>query len=238
MLLEFGANLNLLDHDRWTPLHMAAACGNIEMTEFLLEVRHFPIVRLFDCWRYTTSMAQYIYDWSVLFSSTFHLTYHIFWCRIWHYHLDSSPYTHVPSLHAIASIPSLSPSPTHTHTHTHKNNADCTVLDVDGNFAYDNAEREEIRALLLQHMMFNGELSWLTVSCYMNEGVKSNTLTHILTLSQQVHTSSLKILLTMLAYRKCLNVFLPSAYPHPASLITILYQSSFVESWYPRHFSL
>jgi len=31
------------------------------------------------------------------------------------------------------------------------------VLDVDGNFAYDNAEEEEIRALLLKHMMFNGE---------------------------------------------------------------------------------
>jgi len=37
--MEFGANLDLQDHDQWTPLHMAAACGSAEIVKFLLEVR-------------------------------------------------------------------------------------------------------------------------------------------------------------------------------------------------------
>ena len=56
----------------------------------------------------------------------------------------------------------LSPSLPHTKKSL-QNNADCTLLDVDGNFAYDNAEEEEIRALLLKHMMFNGEPSYMYV---------------------------------------------------------------------------
>ena len=38
-------------------------------------------------------------------------------------------------------------------------NADCTLLDVDGNFAYDSSDDTEIKALLLKHMMFKGSQS-------------------------------------------------------------------------------
>ncbi len=37
-LLEHGANINIQDNDLWTPLHVATACGHMEIIQLLLEV--------------------------------------------------------------------------------------------------------------------------------------------------------------------------------------------------------
>ena len=69
-------------------------------------------------------------------------------------------------------LPSLSPflSPSHTSHFSFSSShisisfpfqlqygADCTLLDVDGNFAYDSAESADLKELLLKHMSFKGD---------------------------------------------------------------------------------
>ena len=39
LLLQHGAKVNIQDNDLWTPLHVAAACGTIEIVKLLLEVK-------------------------------------------------------------------------------------------------------------------------------------------------------------------------------------------------------
>jgi protein phosphatase 1 regulatory subunit 12C len=34
-LLAQGANINQVDSEGWTPLHVAATCGNLEITEYV-----------------------------------------------------------------------------------------------------------------------------------------------------------------------------------------------------------
>ncbi len=49
LLLEHGANVNVQDNDLWTPLHVAAACGTIEIVELLLQVNDFSCCFLYVC---------------------------------------------------------------------------------------------------------------------------------------------------------------------------------------------
>ncbi|XP_076358164.1 protein phosphatase 1 regulatory subunit 16A-like [Tachypleus tridentatus] len=37
LLFEFGANVNAKDHELWTPLHAAAACGNLNILKHVIE---------------------------------------------------------------------------------------------------------------------------------------------------------------------------------------------------------
>jgi protein phosphatase 1 regulatory subunit 16A len=37
LLLEFGANVNAVDTEKWTPLHAAATCGHLHLVKFLIE---------------------------------------------------------------------------------------------------------------------------------------------------------------------------------------------------------
>lgn len=36
LLLEFGANVNAEDSEKWTPLHAAATCGHIHLVKNLI----------------------------------------------------------------------------------------------------------------------------------------------------------------------------------------------------------
>lgn len=36
LLVERGANVNVMDQERWTPLHAAAACGNVDTCSYLI----------------------------------------------------------------------------------------------------------------------------------------------------------------------------------------------------------
>lgn len=36
LLLEFGANVNAEDSERWTPLHAAATCGHLHLVQYLI----------------------------------------------------------------------------------------------------------------------------------------------------------------------------------------------------------
>ena len=38
-LLTQGANVNQVDSEGWTPLHVAASCGNLEITEYVEHAR-------------------------------------------------------------------------------------------------------------------------------------------------------------------------------------------------------
>lgn len=44
-LLSQGANVDQVDSEGWTPLHVAASCGNIEIAEYVL---HFCSVEKND----------------------------------------------------------------------------------------------------------------------------------------------------------------------------------------------
>lgn len=35
-LLSHGANVNQVDSEGWTPLHVAASCGNLEIAEYVM----------------------------------------------------------------------------------------------------------------------------------------------------------------------------------------------------------
>lgn len=37
LLLEFGANVNAEDSEKWTPLHAAATCGNLNLVRILIQ---------------------------------------------------------------------------------------------------------------------------------------------------------------------------------------------------------
>lgn len=37
-LLSECANVNQVDNEGWTPLHVAASCGNMEITEYVLYI--------------------------------------------------------------------------------------------------------------------------------------------------------------------------------------------------------
>ena len=36
LLLEFGANVNAEDSEKWTPLHAAATCGHLHLVKYLI----------------------------------------------------------------------------------------------------------------------------------------------------------------------------------------------------------
>lgn len=36
LLLEFGANVNAEDSEKWTPLHAAATCGHLHLVRYLI----------------------------------------------------------------------------------------------------------------------------------------------------------------------------------------------------------
>jgi protein phosphatase 1 regulatory subunit 16A len=36
LLLEFGANVNAEDSEKWTPLHAAATCGHLHLVKHLI----------------------------------------------------------------------------------------------------------------------------------------------------------------------------------------------------------
>lgn len=36
LLIEFGANLNAKDSEKWTPLHAAATCGLLHLVKYLI----------------------------------------------------------------------------------------------------------------------------------------------------------------------------------------------------------
>ena len=37
LLIEFGANVNARDTEKWTPLHAAATCGHLHLAKYLIE---------------------------------------------------------------------------------------------------------------------------------------------------------------------------------------------------------
>ena len=50
LLLEFGANVNAVDSEKWTPLHAAATCGHLHLVKYLISqyVRYF--ILFFPYW--------------------------------------------------------------------------------------------------------------------------------------------------------------------------------------------
>lgn len=36
LLIEFGANVNAEDSEKWTPLHAAATCGHLHLVKYLI----------------------------------------------------------------------------------------------------------------------------------------------------------------------------------------------------------
>jgi hypothetical protein len=41
LLLEFGANVNAEDSEKWTPLHAAATCGHLHLVKYLISQYEF-----------------------------------------------------------------------------------------------------------------------------------------------------------------------------------------------------
>lgn len=37
LLIEFGANVNAEDSEKWTPLHAAATCGHLHLVRYLID---------------------------------------------------------------------------------------------------------------------------------------------------------------------------------------------------------
>jgi protein phosphatase 1 regulatory subunit 16A len=36
LLIEYGANVNAEDSEKWTPLHAAATCGHLHLVRYLI----------------------------------------------------------------------------------------------------------------------------------------------------------------------------------------------------------
>lgn len=45
-LLSQGAKVNQVDSEGWTPLHVAASCGNLEITEYVMTEFNENVFRL------------------------------------------------------------------------------------------------------------------------------------------------------------------------------------------------
>ena len=45
LLLEYNANVNAEDSEKWTPLHAAATCGHLKLVRYLPKSAFQPLVR-------------------------------------------------------------------------------------------------------------------------------------------------------------------------------------------------
>lgn len=47
LLVEFGANVNAEDSEKWTPLHAAATCAHLHLIKYLIDKYVIIIVFIF-----------------------------------------------------------------------------------------------------------------------------------------------------------------------------------------------
>ena len=57
MLVEFGANVDALDSELWTPLHAASTCAHVHLCRFLVE-QLVAFFQPFTCCGALTSLTK------------------------------------------------------------------------------------------------------------------------------------------------------------------------------------
>ncbi len=64
LLLEFGANVNAEDSEKWTPLHAAATCGHLHLVKYLISQYEF-IKALFFFTVYPNKFTVHFYFFQI-----------------------------------------------------------------------------------------------------------------------------------------------------------------------------